>query len=109
MLFNLGMEKISHTAVKNIHRGVKVNGKRIHNVSYADDTAFIADTAEELQIRLVINVKKTEFMVISREGIHLEVALLINEKHIKRVSSFKFLGAVLNQKCDDAEEIPIRV
>ena len=92
----------------------------INYLRYANDPALVADTAEELQrlldaindvgvqYRLVINVKKTEFMVVSGGGGHLEVALQINGEHIKRVSSFKCLGAMLNEKCDD-DEVCIRV
>ena len=65
----------------------------------------MADTVKELQrlldaindvgvkYGLVINVKETEFMVVSREK-HLEGALQINGEHIKRVSSFKYLDAM---------------
>ena len=107
-------------ALENIDIGVKVNGRQIYSLKCADDTALIADTAEELQnllnaindvglqYRLVINVKKTEFMVVSREK-NPEVALQINGVHIKRITSFKYLGAMLNVKCDDDEEVHIRV
>ena len=61
-----------------------------------------------MQYRLVLNVKKTEFMVVSREK-HPETALQINIEHVKRVSSFKYLGAMLNEKCDDDEKVCIRV
>ena len=46
---------------------------------------------------LVINVKKTEFTVVNREK-HPEAALQINGEHIKRVSSLKYLGEMLNEK-----------
>ena len=37
------------------------------------------------------------------------MALQVNEEHTKRVSSFKYLGAMLNDKCDDDGEVRIRV
>ena len=51
----------------------------MNNLRYPDDSALIADTVEEeqrslnvindvgAQYRLIINVKQTEFMVVSRE------------------------------------------
>ena len=61
-----------------------------------------------MQFGLVINVKKTKFMVVSREK-HPQVALLVSGKRIKRVLSFKYVGAMLNERCDDDEEVRIRV
>ena len=49
MLFNLYMERVFRTPLENIDIGVKVNGRQINNLRYADDTALMADTAEELQ------------------------------------------------------------
>ena len=53
-------------------------------------------------------MQKTEFMTVSGEK-HPEGVLQINSAHIKRVSAFKYLGAMLNKKCDDDEEVHIKV
>ena len=47
-------------------------------------------------------------MIVSREK-HPKATLQINGEHIKRVSSFKYLGAMLNENCDNDEEVRIRV
>lgn len=97
MLFNLYMEKVFSTALENIYIGVKVNGKRMNNVRYADYTALIAEPRNlqrllnamndvGVQYGLVINVEKTEFMVISRE-IYPEATLQIwKTTHISGLS-----------------------
>ena len=61
-----------------------------------------------VQYDLVINVNKTEFMVVSREK-QPDATLQVGGQQIQRVSSFKYLGATLNEKCDDDEEIRVRV
>ena len=59
-------------------------------------------------VEVPILPSKTEFMVVSR-GKHPEVTLQINGEYIKRVSSFKYADAMLDEKCGDDEEVRIRV
>ncbi len=82
-----------------------MNEKYINNLRYADDTALISDNIEDLQnlvntikdagmqCGLVINVKKTEFMVVSTET-HPDTALRIGEDCIQRVTSFKYCNVL---------------
>ena len=46
------MERVFCIALDNIDISVKVNGRWINNLRYADDTALIADIAKELQTLL---------------------------------------------------------
>ena len=78
-LFNLYSEVI----MKNLqdHPGIKVGGKNVNNLRYADDTVLIAENEKDLQALLHViekeslnkglelNGKKTEVMVISRKAI----------------------------------------
>ena len=60
------------------------------------------------QLGLIININKTKFMAITRESTP-NLELKIGDRNIQQVSSFKYLGAMLNEKCDDDEEVKIRV
>lgn len=49
MLFNLYLENVFHIVLEKVDQGMKVNGKLINNLRYADDNAIIAGTIEDLQ------------------------------------------------------------
>ena len=77
-LFNMYSEKIFQNALEVIHEGIKVNGRFVNNIRYADDTVIIANSQEGLQnlinaitregdaFGLKINTEKTKTMVISK-------------------------------------------
>ncbi|RUS71508.1 hypothetical protein EGW08_020721 [Elysia chlorotica] len=78
-LFNLYTEII----FRNINElpGMNISGQNINNIRYADDTALVAETPEQLQALLdkvneesekcglAMNAKKTKVMVINRKDI----------------------------------------
>ena len=82
MLFNIYVEKIFRLALDNVDAGIKVNGKPINKIRYADDTAILANSLEDLQnilnnvtevseqFGLSINIAKTEMKIISRKEFH---------------------------------------
>ncbi|XP_030752245.1 uncharacterized protein LOC115879485 [Sitophilus oryzae] len=88
MLFNMYSELIFRNALEGSEDGIKVNGRLINNMRYADDTVVIADTTEGLQrlldrlfsvgdsmglrINLRINTNKTKVMVINRDRTRTE-------------------------------------
>ena len=57
-LFNLYAEYIMRNAVLDeAQAGIKIAGRNINNLSYADDTTFVAESEEELK-SLSIKVKE---------------------------------------------------
>ena len=57
-LFNLYAEYITRNAgLKEAQAGIKIAGRNINNLRYADDTTLMAESEEELK-RLLIKVKK---------------------------------------------------
>lgn len=120
MLFNVYVEKIFQLALDSVATGIKVNGKPINNIRYADDTAILANNLEDLQnmldrivevgvqFGLRINIAKTKMMIISRQEFG-NINLTINGEAIERVSRFKYLGATLNEKWDCDEEVKTRI
>ena len=120
MLFNIYVEKIFQIALEGVDTGIKINGKPINNIRYADDTAILANNLEDLQdildrvtevgeqFGLSINITKTKMMIISRQEFN-NINLTINGEAIERVAKFKYLGATLNEKWDCDEEVKIRI
>ncbi|CAH2229174.1 jg21606 [Pararge aegeria aegeria] len=80
-LFNLYSETIIAEAIEGLDCGVKINGRNINNIRYANDTVLIASSLEDIQ-RIVtrvnmcsenaglrMNISKTKFMVISKNKV----------------------------------------
>ncbi|GFN87735.1 hypothetical protein PoB_001424100 [Plakobranchus ocellatus] len=84
--------------------GLKINGKNLKNLRYADDTVLIAESGKQLQklldtvvleserMGLSFNVKETECMVISKKSSNPKCNLVSKGEKIKQVTKFKYLG-----------------
>ena len=78
---------------------IKIAGKNINNLRYADDTTFMAESKEELKsflmkvkaesekVGLKLNIQKTKIMVFSPIP-----SWEIDGETVERVSDFIFLG-----------------
>ena len=117
MLFNMYSEVIFQNALDETEEGLKVNGKLVNNLRYADDTVIIADSPEGLQrlidsiltsgdaMGLRINISKTKIMQISRNQ-NNNFNINIYGSPIEQVTKFKYLGSWI---CEDLNpEIEIR-
>ena len=68
-LFNLYAEHIMRNAgLDELQSGIKIGGRNINNLIYADDTALMAESKEELK-SLLMRVKKES----ERAGLKLNV------------------------------------
>ena len=109
-LFNLYTEYIKRNAgLEEAQAGVKIAGRNINNLRYADDTTLMAESEEELKsllmkvkvesekVGLKLNIQKTKIMasgpITSRE-IGGEI-----------VSDFNFLGSKITVDGDCSHEI----
>ena len=103
-LFNIYTEDIFNNS--NL-LGIKIAGKNITNLRYADDTALMAESEEALQ-RIVdevkmkslekglkMNTKKTKTMVISRNTSAPQVSVKVDGETLEQVQSFKYLGQTI--------------
>lgn len=120
LIFNLYSEHIFKEALKEIEEGISINGLRLNNLRYADDTIVFADTLEGLQklmdkitetskqYGLDINTGKTKFMIISKKDIK-GANLYINQARIERVSQYNYLGTIINELWDNSQEIRCRI
>ena len=83
-LFNFYAEYIMRNAgLEEIQAGIKISGKNINNLRYADDTTLMAESEEELK-SLLMKVKEE----------HEKVGLKLNSQKIKIMAiwSHHFMG-----------------
>ena len=92
--------------------GIKVAGRNMNNLRYADDTTLMAESAEELKsllmkekeesenVGLRLNIQKTKIMasgpITSWE---------IDRETVETVSDFIFWGSNITADCDCSHEI----
>ena len=108
ILFNICAEAMMMEAMEGIEEGIRVGGKLISDVRFADDQGMVANTETGLQkimdnlhrtaeqYGMRINIKKTKVMMVSRR-VGQKVNIRINEKSIEQVQSFKYLGSTMTE------------
>lgn len=119
LLFNIYAEAMVKEGLDNIEDGVKVGGKLVQAVRFADDQAMVANSEEGLRRIMLslnetierygmkINIKKTKVMKISNEK--SEMIVSIEGEKIEQVKEFKYLGSTI---CEDGRcrrEITTRI
>jgi len=102
------MRKISHMG------GLRIGGLNVNNIRYADDTAIVADSEEQLQNLITViadesrkfgletNKRKTFCMTISKKSVSPKCNLDIDGIKIKQVENFEYLGSLVTS---DANQI----
>lgn len=120
LIFNMYSERIFDEALDEVEEGILLNGVRLNNIRYADDTMVMADSLEGLQrlmnritqysqqYGLNINVQKTKLMIISKKSIK-GAHLYINNNRIERVKQYSYLGTIINEQWNNVQEIKCRI
>ena len=92
--------------------GIKIAGRNINNLRYADDTTLMAESEEELKsllmrmkeesekVGLKLNIQKTKIMASS-----LITSWQIDEGKVERVTDFIFLGSKITADNNCSHEI----
>ena len=92
--------------------GIKISGRNIHNLRYADDTTLMAESEEELK-SLLMKVKEQSEKV----GLKLNIQKMkimasgpitsweIDRETVETVSDFVFLGSKITADGDCSHEI----
>ena len=116
-LFNFYAEYIMrNTGLEETQAGIKIAGRNINNLRYADDTTLMAESEEELKsllmkvkeesekVGLKLNIQKTKIMasgpITSWE---------IDGETVETVSDFIFLGSKITTDGDCSHEIKRRL
>ena len=102
-LFNLYAEYIMrNTGVDDAQAGIKIAGRNINNLRYADDTKLMAESEEELnsllmkvkeeseKVGLKLNIQKTKIMASGPFWPHLVTSWQIDGKTVGTVADFIF-------------------
>ena len=100
LLFSLYSEMMMIEALDDIEEGIKIGGRLLQDVRFADDQAMVSSREAGLQRlldRLVetaktydmkVNVKKTKVMKVSRQG-KRDINIFIDGKRVEQVTCFK--------------------
>ena len=92
--------------------GIKIAGRNINNLIYADDTTLMAASEEELKSLLMrvkeehekaglkLTLKKTKIMAFGPT-----TSWKIEGEKVEEVTDFIFLGSKINAECDGSHEI----
>ena len=116
-LYKLYAEYIMQNAgLDEVQAGIKIAGRNINNLKYADDTTFMSESEEDLKsllmkvkeesekVGLKLNIQKTKIMasapIISWE---------IDGETMETVSDFIFLGSKITADGDCSHEIKRRL
>ena len=96
--------------------GIKISGRNINNLKYADDTTLMAESEEELK-SLLLKVKEESEKVGLKLNIHKTkimasrpiTAWQIDGETVETVSHFIFLGSKITTDGDCSHEIKRRL
>ena len=118
-LFNLYAEMIMRQCnLDESTIGVKIGGRNINNLRYADDTTLLAENEKDLeylvrrvkeesaQMGLHLNIKKTKVMTTADNG---ATRIKIDNEEIEPVQDFIFLGSKIDRTGESGPEIKRRI
>src|SRR5574341_1115653 len=116
-LFNLYVEYImTNTGLEETQAGIKIAGRNINNLRYADDTTLMAESEEQLKsllmkvkvesekVGLKLNIQKTKIMASCPI-----TSWQIDGETVETVSDFIFLGSKITTDGDCSQEIKRRL
>ena len=116
-LFNLYAEYIMrNTGLDKAQAGIKVIGRNINNLRYADNTTLMAESEEELKsllmkvkedsekVGLKLNIQKTKIMAFSPI-----TSWQIDVETVETMADFIFLGSKITADGDCSQEIKRRL
>ena len=100
-----------NTGLKETQAGIKISGRNINNLRYADDTTLMAESEEELKsllmkvkesekVGLKLNIQKTKIMAPGPI-----TSWQIDGETVETVLDFIFLGSKINADGDCSHEI----
>jgi len=112
-LFNLYTEYIMRNAgLEEAQAGIKIAGRNINNLRYAEDTTFMAESEEKLKsllmkvkeesekVGLKLNIQKTKIMASGPMA-----SWQVDGETVETVADFIFLDSKITADCDFSHEI----
>jgi len=120
LLFNIYADAMMTEAMEGTEEGVKVGGKMLKDIRFADDQGMVASSEQGLQnimsslevtaekYGMKINAKKTKVMKVSRNT-RGKMNITVGGQKIEQVESFKYLGSTITEDGRCEQEIKIRI
>ena len=101
-----------NTGLEEAQAGIKIAGRNINKLRYADDTTFMAESEEELK-SLLMKVKEESYKVVLKLNIQKAKIMAsgpitsweIDGKTMEAVSDFIFWGSKITADGDCSHEI----
>ena len=97
-----------NTGLKETQAGIKISGRNINNLRYADDTTLMAESEEELK-SLLMKVKESEKVGLK---LNIQKTKIVAPGPItswqidgETLSDFVFVGSKITADCDCSHEI----
>ena len=103
------------------YEGIRMGGRNINNIRYADDTVLIAHSSQQLQLifnrvkeeserkGLNINIGKTKTMALPKNSPAPRFQLRCGELRVEQVERFEYLGSIITEDVRCNEEINRRI
>ena len=119
-LFNVFAEAMVRDALTSIEEGVKVGGRCIQAVRFADDQAMVASSQQGLQVimnslnavveryGMRINIKKTKVMRSNKTNGD-PLTIMLGGSQLEEVKNFRYLGSLLTADGSCEKEIRTRI
>ena len=106
-----------NTGLEEAQAGIKIAGRNINNLRYADDTTLMAESEEELKKSLLMNMKEESEKVglklnIQKTKIMASGPIIsweIDGETVETMSDFIFLGSKITTEGDCSHEIKRRL
>ena len=123
-LFNIFLEQIMADAINGFNGTVKVGGQHISNLRFADDIDLIANSKEEVEdltcrldtiyrkYGMEIGAEKSKVMVTSQrqdDNNNNQIEIKVDGEKLEEVTSFLYMGSVLNDDMTSDNEIKKRL
>lgn len=113
LLFSIYAEAMMGEALEDVEDGVKIGGRSVADVRFADDQAMVSSSQRGLQnimqkltnaagnYDMRINIGKTKVMRICKSG-GGEVVIVVNGQRLEQVDKYKYLGSWVTDdgRCD---------
>ena len=111
VLFNIYLDDLTYAVKTGRTTTLKINGREIFLIKYADYVCVLSSSPEELQISLdrlaayandfdlVINIEKSYSMVFrGSKRKRIDISVKIGDQVLHQVREFKYLGFYLNEE-----------
>jgi len=120
-LFNLFLEFIMTEALESFDGNIKVGGRMVSNLRFADDIDLIAATEDELRdltqrldntstkYGMEISAEKSKILITAKEDLKLKQPITVVNQALEQVDTFKYLGSQISNDLYSLSDVKSRI